>query len=88
MSTVSKLMKGLESKYKAFSVLSPVSMIGEVLLETAIPLFMAKIIDVGIAGKDLPFVAKYGAIMVGIAIFSLVLEFLAILSFVIFGSKL
>ena len=46
-------------------------MIGEVVMEVIIPFIMAKIIDVGIAGKDLPFVAKYGAIMIGIAVFSL-----------------
>jgi len=40
-------------------------------MEVIIPFIMAKIIDVGIAGKDLPFVAKYGAIMIGIAVFSL-----------------
>ncbi len=46
-------------------------MIGEVVMEVIIPFVMAKIIDVGIAGKDLPFVAKYGAIMIGLAVFSL-----------------
>jgi len=51
--------------------MSPIVMIGEVLMEVIIPFIMAKIIDVGIAGKDLPFVAKYGAIMIGLAVFSL-----------------
>ena len=40
-------------------------------MEVIIPFIMAKIIDVGIAGKDLPFVVKYGALMVGLAVFSL-----------------
>lgn len=40
-------------------------------MEVIIPFIMAKIIDVGIAGKDLPFVACYGAIMIGLALFSL-----------------
>lgn len=71
MSNVSKLLKGLEDKYKICSVLSPVSMIGEVLLEIVIPLFMARIIDVGIANGDLSYVLKVGLIMVGLSCLSL-----------------
>ena len=40
-------------------------------MEVIIPFIMAKIIDVGIAGKDLPFVARYGGLMVGLAVISL-----------------
>lgn len=71
MSNVSKLLKGLEDKYKICSVLSPVSMIGEVLLEIVIPLFMARIIDVGIANGDLSYVLKVGLIMMGLSCLSL-----------------
>jgi len=71
MSTVGKLVKGLEKKYKVCSLLSPVTMIGEVVMETLIPLMMAKIIDVGIANQDLAYVLKTGAIMVSMALFSL-----------------
>lgn len=71
MSNVSKLLTGLEDKYKVCSVLSPVSMIGEVLLEIVIPLFMAKIIDVGIAENRLSYVISVGLIMVGLSCLSL-----------------
>ena len=71
MSTIRKLTKGLSKKYIVNTILSPLVMIGEVVMEVIIPFIMAKIIDVGIAGKDLPFVARYGAIMIGLAIFSL-----------------
>ena len=71
MSTIRKLTRGLNKKYIINSILSPIVMIGEVVMEVIIPFIMAKIIDVGIAGKDLPFVAKYGAIMIGLAVFSL-----------------
>ena len=64
MSTIRKLVQGLNRKYIINTILSPLVMIGEVLMEVVIPFIMAKIIDVGIAGKDLPFVVKYGAIMV------------------------
>ena len=46
-------------------------MIGEVVMEVIIPFIMAKIIDLGIANRDLPFVAKYGILMIGLACFSL-----------------
>ena len=71
MSTIRKLTQGLSKKYIVNTILSPLVMIGEVVMEVIIPFIMAKIIDVGIAGKDLPFVARYGAIMIGLAIFSL-----------------
>ena len=71
MSNVSKMMRGLETRYKVFSLLSPLTMIGEVILETVIPLLMARIIDVGIAGKDLSYVLKVGAVMIAMACVSL-----------------
>ena len=71
MSNISKLLKGLERKYKVCSVMSPVTMIGEVILETVIPLLMAKIIDVGIANNDLSYVLKVGLLMVGLSCVSL-----------------
>ncbi len=71
MSTIRKLTRGLSKKYIVNTILSPLVMIGEVVMEVIIPFVMAKIIDVGIAGKDLPFVARYGGIMIGLAIFSL-----------------
>lgn len=71
MSTIRKLTRGLNKKYIINTILSPIVMIGEVVMEVIIPFIMAKIIDVGIAGKDLPFVARYGGIMIGLALFSL-----------------
>ncbi|WP_022931238.1 ABC transporter ATP-binding protein [Treponema bryantii] len=71
MSTVRKLTQGLSKKYIVNTILSPLVMIGEVVMEVIIPFIMARIIDVGIAGKDLPFVVRYGAIMIGLAIISL-----------------
>ena len=46
-------------------------MIGEVIMETVIPLMMAKIIDIGIANRDLAYVLKTGLIMIGFACISL-----------------
>jgi ATP-binding cassette subfamily B protein len=71
MKTVKTLLTGLEKKYKLCAILSPITMIGEVALEVAIPYIMAKIIDVGIANHDLAYTAKAGLLMVGAALLSL-----------------
>ena len=67
MSEVKKLVHGMEKKYVIHSILSPVCMIGEVVMEVLIPLVMSKIIDQGIANSNLPYVVKTGLLMVGIA---------------------
>ena len=72
MSTVRKLLKGLEKKYVVNTILSPISMIGEVVMEVIIPFIMAKIIDVGIAQSNLPYVIKYGLLMAGLAVISMI----------------
>lgn len=71
MTKVGKLLKGLEGKYILNSILSPIVMIGEVMMEVIIPTIMAAIIDKGLANHDLPFVLRYGLIMLGLAMVSL-----------------
>ena len=71
MSSISKMMKGLETKYKVFTVLSPITMIGEVVMETIIPMMMANIIDKGIADNNLKYVLTTGLIMIACACISL-----------------
>ena len=71
MSVINKLMQGMEKKYKTATVVAPLSIMGEVLLEVLIPLIMARIIDVGIANSDVGYVVKVGALMVGAALLSL-----------------
>lgn len=58
-------------EYKKAALLSPVCMVGEVVMEILIPFLMAKIIDVGIANGDLPYVAKVGLLMILMAVVSL-----------------
>ena len=58
-------------EYKWPAILSPLCMVGEVSMEILIPFLMSKIIDVGIAGGNLPYVAKIGLFMVLMAIASL-----------------
>ncbi|MCR4713718.1 MAG: ABC transporter ATP-binding protein/permease [Treponemataceae bacterium] len=71
MSVIKKLMQGLEKKYKTATVVAPLTIMGEVLLEVLIPLIMARIIDVGIANSDVGYVVKVGGLMVGAALLSL-----------------
>ena len=71
MSTMKKLVGGMEKKYVINSILSPIVMIGEVLMEVIIPFVMAKIIDVGIVTSNLPYVIKTGLLMIGLACVSL-----------------
>ena len=75
MTKIGKLVHGLEKKYVFSSMMSPVVMIGEVIMEVVIPFIMAKIIDDGIGAKggtgDLSFVVRYGLLMIGCACVSL-----------------
>ena len=54
-------------EYKAASILTPLCMIGEVIMETLIPLMMASIIDYGVEKGDMAHIIKMGVIMVLIA---------------------
>ncbi len=65
-------MHGMEGKYIAYTALSPVSMIGEVLMESIIPLIMAKMIDEGIQGGNFSVVLHQGLLMACLAVVSLV----------------
>lgn len=71
MNTIKKITYGLEKKYWLNTFLAPVVMIGEVAMETLIPFFMAKIIDVGIEEHNLSYVLRTGGIMIACAFVSL-----------------
>lgn len=66
-----KLFKSIR-EYKKESVLAPVFVILEVFMEVLIPLQMAKIIDVGIADGNLPYIIEMGLILVVMAMLALV----------------
>ena len=71
MSFVRKITSGLEKRYWLYTVLSPLFMLGEVGMETTIPLVMARLVDVGIKNADSDFVIRHGLMMVAMATFSL-----------------
>lgn len=57
--------------YRKFLLATPILMVGEVLMETLIPLLMGKIVDVGIANGNLGYVLKIGGLMALMSILSL-----------------
>lgn len=65
-----KLFKSIR-EYKKQSVLAPVFVILEVLMEVLIPYQMAKIIDDGIQNGDLSYIIKMGVILVLMAMLAL-----------------
>ncbi len=58
-------------EYKKQAILTPVAIVGEVIMEVTIPLVMAKIIDNGIKEGDVGYVVGMGALMVAMALLSL-----------------
>ena len=65
-----KLFKSIR-EYRRESILAPVFVILEVLMEVLIPIQMAKIIDVGIAQGNLPYIVRMGVILVAMAMTAL-----------------
>ncbi len=69
------MLKTLGAQIKEFkkdSILTPVFMIGEVIMETIIPLLMASIIDNGVTAGNMKHIYLIGVLMVGTAVLSLV----------------
>lgn len=64
-------------EYKKYAILTPVTIIGEVLMELLIPTIMAMIIDKGIKNGDIGYVAKMGSIMIAMSLLSLAFGALA-----------
>lgn len=64
-------LKGQIKEYWLPSVLTPMFMVLEVIMETLIPLVMGKIIDNGVMVSNMPYVYKMGAVMLALAVVSL-----------------
>ena len=64
-------------QYKKDSILTPIFVIGEVVMEVVIPFLMAKIIDVGIQNSDLNYIFKIGIVLVVSAFLSLIFGMLS-----------
>ena len=68
---IKKLAKNI-GEYKLPSILAPLSVTAEVIMEVFMPITMAQIIDKGIYGNDMNFVLKTGIILVLMTIMSLI----------------
>ena len=64
-------------EYKKQSILAPLFVVLEVLMEVLIPFQMAKIIDVGIRGENLTYVIEVGLVLVVLALLALLFGALA-----------
>ncbi len=59
-----KQLSGCVRQYKKDAVLTPLFVIGEVILEVMVPLIMANLIDFGINTGDMGYVIKTGIILI------------------------
>ncbi|WP_033168304.1 ABC transporter ATP-binding protein [Clostridium sp. KNHs205] len=67
-----KKILGCVGEYKKYTILTPLVMIGEVVMEILIPFVMASMIDKGILGDGgISYIVKMGALMVAMALISL-----------------
>ena len=71
-----KLFKYLKG-YRLYTILTPITIIFEVLLEVYIPYIMAQIIDIGVANQDLTYINQKGIQMIIMAALALVFGALA-----------
>lgn len=69
---IKKLVSHMSKKDRKYAITTPLLIVGEVAMETTIPLIMAKIVDVGIQNKDINYVITMGIIMVVMAFLSLI----------------
>ena len=67
----------LVREYKIFAILASLTVVGEVLLEIRIPLYMSRIVDIGVPNTDLDYIVKTGVLMIAMALLSLVLGVLS-----------
>ena len=68
---IKKLAKSIR-EYKKETILTPVFMILEVVMETLIPFFLAKLIDDGVKMGDISVITRFGIYLVISAIISLI----------------
>ena len=67
---IKKLMSYI-GEYKRDTLLSPISVTFEVILEVLLPMLMAKVIDNGVEAGNMNYVVKMGLLMLVVAMLSL-----------------
>ncbi len=66
-----KLLSLIKGKYLIMTILTPLLIIGEVIMETTIPRIMADLVDEGIMHSDIGYVIRGGALMIFMSLISL-----------------
>lgn len=78
--------------YKKESVIGPLFKLLEACFELIVPLVMAKIIDVGIENRDMPYILKMGGVLILLGVIgltcSLTAQYFAAKAAVGFGTEL
>lgn len=67
---LSKILRFMK-KYRVYAILSPILMILEVLADIIIPYLMSRIVDIGIANRDIDYIVKIGLLMIASAILAM-----------------
>lgn len=67
-----KQLMGYIQQYRKYFILAPLLVVGESLAELILPYLMGKIVDVGVAGKDIPYMFLVGGIMIVVAALGIV----------------
>lgn len=67
-----KQLMGYIQQYRKYFILAPLLVVGESLAELILPYLMGRIVDVGVAGKDVPYMFTIGGIMVIVAALGIV----------------
>ena len=73
---IKKLLKSVR-EYKTASLLAPILVVGEVIVEVIVPILMANLIDYGITKSNMTYICETGAIIVVLCLLSLTLGALA-----------
>lgn len=68
---IKKLLRHMGKRDRKYALVTPFLILGEVVMETTIPLIMATIVDIGIQNRDINYVIKMGTLMVIMAMLSL-----------------
>lgn len=66
-----KLLSLLKGKYLLMTILTPILIVGEVMMETNIPRIMSKLVDEGITNQDIAYVIRGGLLMILMSLLSL-----------------
>ena len=67
-----KQLMGYIQQYRKYFILAPLLVVGESLAELILPYLMGKIVDQGVANRDIPYMFLVGGIMVVVAALGIV----------------